>query len=57
MAPIPEPACPTRAIREGERAGVQGASSRAGSDFGSTSKSSIPMSTAEMPSAIAWWVL
>ena len=54
---MPVPACQARAGREGVFCGAQGASSRAGVSFGSTSKSSIPMSTAEIPSAIAWWVL
>ena len=37
--------------------GCQGSSVRTISSLGSTSKSSMPTSVAEIPSAIEWWVL
>ena len=41
----------------GSGRGTQSSSTGAGSGTGSRSKSTVPMSTPEMPSTIAWWVL
>jgi hypothetical protein len=47
----------TRSIVLGSGSGTQPSSLAAGSGIGSRSKSTVPMSTPEMPSTIAWWVL
>ena len=52
------PTSPSQLPPAGRRAaGAQGSSVRTISCLGSTSKSSMPTSVAEIPSAIEWWVL
>ena len=57
MRTNPRAASAARCLRVGGSCGVQGSSVRTISSLGSTSKSSIPTSVAEIPSAIEWWVL
>ena len=48
---------PTSSAVEGDFCGTQSSSTAAISGTGSRSKSTVPMSTPETPSTIAWWVL
>ena len=54
---VASPPCATRSEVLGSGRGTQSSASSTGCGTGSRSKSTVPMSTPEMPSTIAWWVL